>query len=86
MWVEDRARGEPEWGPEEFHEVWWIASKHKEPWAGLRIAHFRKAVDGTLVFFVLGEPPERMGLRVWNDVSKREGWTMIQQIPIPSVW
>jgi len=38
-----------------FHEVWWIASPRDEPWAGLRIAHFRKTVSGRLVVMIHGE-------------------------------
>jgi hypothetical protein len=86
MWVDDRSDGEPQNDPEEFHEVWWIASRHQEPWAGLRIAHFRKTTDGTLIFFILGDTPERTGPRTWSDVSVREGWKMVEQIPIPARW
>ncbi|WP_315921573.1 hypothetical protein [Mesorhizobium sp. SP-1A] len=86
MWVFEKSGGEPQGGPEEFHEVWWIGSRRKEPWAGLRIAHFRKTSDGTLIFFIMGDTPDRTGPRVWSDVSVREGWKMIEQIPIPKEW
>lgn len=86
MWVVEKSGGEPQRGPEEFHEVWWIASRRKEPWAGLRIAHFRKAVDGTLICIIPGDTPERTGIRIWSDISEREGWKMVQQIPIPTNW
>lgn len=86
MWIEDRAGGEPKRKPEEFHEVWWIASRQDEPWAGLRIAHFRKTTDGTLIFFIMGDTPDRTGPRVWSDVSTREGWKMVEQIQIPARW
>lgn len=69
---------------ETFHEIWWIFSRGREPWAGLRIAHFRKTVQGDLFFIIEGEPPDRVGLRIWNDVAAREGWFKVQQIVIPT--
>ena len=68
-----------------FHEVWWIASPRDEPWAGLRIAHFRKTVSGRLVVMILGEcDPRRIGLRIWSDVAVREGWSKVAQIAMPT--
>ena len=84
MWAESRSQGEPQGDPSDFHEIWWIGSRQKEPWAGLRIAHFRKTSDGTLIFFILGDTLERTGPRVWSDVSAREGWKRVEQIPIPT--
>lgn len=67
-----------------FHEVWWIHSDRKASWAGLRIAHFRKASDGTPVVIITGEPPDRNGIRIWHNIAAREGWVQVQQIPIPT--
>lgn len=69
---------------QEFHEVWWIHSGHDEMWAGLRIAHFRKSMDGALIVIITGEPPDRTGLRIWDDIAKREGWRKVRQIAIPT--
>lgn len=70
----------------EFHEVWWIYSDHDEPWAGRRIAHFRKsAPNGDLVVVISGEADRRrVGLRIWDDVRAREGWIKVKQIEMPS--
>lgn len=78
---------------EDFHEIWWIYSAARDitaggleyEWAGLRIAHFRKTVNGTLIFFIQGEVDRRrIGVRIWDDVSQREGWHKVQQIEQPS--
>lgn len=65
-------------------EVWWIHSKKY----GLRIAHFGSArgSDGAVeIFFILGDTINRTGVRIWDDVSKREGWRKIERIPVPKV-
>lgn len=67
----------------DFHEVWWIYAPERHPWGGLRIATFRKTIDGTLIFFISHEPRDRMGPRIWDEVSPREGWTRVKQIPFP---
>jgi hypothetical protein len=69
---------------QDFHEVWWIYADPKQPYGGLRIAHFRKTVDGTLIFMISDEPPDRMGPRIWAGVSAREGWRKVEQISIPA--
>jgi len=71
--------------PNEFHQIWWIFSESKQSWGGLRIAHFRKTTDGTLIFFIAAEPPDRMGPRLWEEISNREGWVQVKQIMLPSV-
>jgi hypothetical protein len=69
---------------EEFHEVWWIFAQQRHPWGGLRLAHFRKTIDGALVVVITGEiDSRRQGVRVWADVEEREGWVRIAQIAIP---
>jgi hypothetical protein len=69
---------------EDFHEVWWIFS-HNPEFGGLRLAHFRKTNDGTLIVVITGElDSARVGLRIWNDIKVREGWAKIKRIPVPS--
>lgn len=71
----------------DFHEVWWIYSPiNGKEWAGLRIAHFRKTVNGELVVVITGEIDQRRtGLRVWDDIREREEWFKVRQIPIPTM-
>jgi hypothetical protein len=64
-------------------EVWWI---HSETY-GLRIAWFLRLhqvvgdpMDGVMI---MGEPPERTGIRIWADIVRREGWRKVRRIPIP---
>jgi hypothetical protein len=66
-----------------FHEVWWIFSPQSGDWGGLRIAHFHKTVTGDLIFMISDEPQERKGVRIWSDVSRREGWWQVAQITVP---
>lgn len=68
-------------------EVWWIYTKRKEPWAGLRIAHFGWTSDEPPIeiFFILGDYEDRMGIRIWNEVSQREGWRKVAQIAVPMI-
>lgn len=71
--------------PEE-KEVWWIHSDHSDYWAGLRIAVFSKARnDNTDLFIILGDLGPRCGVRIWDDVSRREGWRKIERITVPQV-
>lgn len=74
-------------------EVWWVYSPRDEGWAGLRIGHFgvMKRQDGSVMdtegatpFFILGEVPYRSGIRIWENVSKREGWVKVRQIGVPT--
>ncbi|MGY3278097.1 hypothetical protein [Bradyrhizobium sp. S3.7.6] len=71
----------------DFHEVWWIYSPVKgKEWAGLRIAHFRKTVNGEIVIVIQGEIDQRrFGMRVWEDIVESEQWYKVKQIPIPSL-
>lgn len=70
---------------EDFCEVWWIYSPDRHAWGGLRIASFRKTVQGALVFIIHAETDaSRIGLRIWDDVSEREGWVQVKQIDIPT--
>lgn len=71
--------------PGDFHEIWWIYSGLQEQWAGLRIAHFRKTSNRDLIVVIQGEPPERAGIRVWDDIKDREGWRKVEQIGVPKV-
>lgn len=75
-------------------EVWWVYSPRDEAWAGLRIGHFgvMKRQDGSVMdtegatpFFILGEVPHRGGIRIWENVSKREGWVKVRRIDVPTV-
>lgn len=65
------------------HGYWWIHSEKDEYWAGLRIAVFIMSGDVEL-FSILNEPPDRQGLRVWEDVSQREGWRKLEKIEPPA--
>jgi hypothetical protein len=74
-----------------FREVWWIFSYGYgpngpgEPWAGLKVAHFSKTVDGTVIVFIQGETDRRrIGMRTWDDIAEREGWVKVAPIAIPS--
>lgn len=70
---------------EDFHEIWWIFSASKEEWGGLRIAHFRKTVNGVMIVIINGEVDKRrVGLRIWDDIKDREGWKKIIQIIPPT--
>jgi hypothetical protein len=71
----------------DFYEVWWIYSPiNGKEWAGLRIAHFRKSVDGSLVVVITGEIDQRrVGMRVWEDIQQSELWYKVKQIPIPNL-
>jgi len=70
---------------DDFHEVWWIYAPERHTWGGLRVAHFRKTIDGALIVGILGESdPRRIGLRIWADIAPREGWVMVKQIMLPS--
>lgn len=70
----------------EFHEIWWIYSDQREEWAGLRLAHFRKATNsGALLVIITSEiDRHRNGVRIWDDVKDREGWRKVMQVPIPT--
>jgi hypothetical protein len=68
----------------DFHEVWWIWSDQSHDYGGLRVAHFHKTMNGTLIFMISDEPLERRGIRIWDDISAREGWTRIAQIAVPT--
>lgn len=70
---------------EDFHEVWWIYSPERHAWGGLHLAHFRKSIQGNLLVLILGEVDHRrVGLRVWDDITEREGWVQVKQIKIPT--
>jgi hypothetical protein len=71
----------------EFHEIWWIYSPMvRQEWAGLRIAHFRKTMNGTLFCIIQGEIDQRrVGMRIWEDIERSELWYKVKQIPIPSL-
>lgn len=69
----------------EFHEVWWIYAPERHPWGGARIAHFRKTANGTTIVVITGETDaRRVGVRVWDDISPREGWVKVKQSELPS--
>lgn len=69
----------------DFHEIWWIYSPSEEEWGGLRIAHFRKSTNDVLIVIIDGEVDRRrVGLRVWEDIEKRERWYKVAQIIPPT--
>lgn len=72
---------------EEFHEVWWVYSPiNGKSWAGLRLATFRKSVDGALVVIFHNEiAPDRIGIRIWDDVQNTELWYKVVQVPVPTL-
>jgi hypothetical protein len=71
---------------EEFHEIWWIYSPKSGPWAGLRIAHFRKTTNGVVICVIQGEADRRrIGPRIWDDIERSELWYQVKQIPIPTM-
>lgn len=68
-----------------FHEIWWIYAQEKHSWGGLRLAHFRKTVDGTIVVTISNETDKRrIGLRIWDDVERNEAWVKVKQIHFPT--
>jgi hypothetical protein len=71
----------------DFHEVWWIYSPvNGKEWAGLRIAHFRKTMQGDLVVVITSEiDSRRFGPRIWEEIQRTELWYKVKQITIPSV-
>lgn len=68
----------------DFHEVWWIYAAERHPWGGIRLANFRKTMDGTLIVIISNEPRDRTGPRVWDEIVPREGWVKVKQIPFPT--
>lgn len=69
----------------DFHEVWWIYSPERHAWGGLRTAHFLKTIEGELIVIIQNETSVmRIGPRVWDDISPREGWVKVKQIEFPS--
>jgi hypothetical protein len=34
---------------------------------------------------ICDEPPDRKGVRIWDDVSAREGWHKVVQIEVPTL-
>jgi hypothetical protein len=76
---------EPELPHQDFHEIWWIYAPERHPWGGLRLAHFRKTIDGTVIVIITGETDtRRIGPRVWEDVAPREGWVKVKPIELPT--
>src|SRR5258708_7478454 len=77
---------------EAYHEVWWIHAPEqaylpeRRDWGGLRIAHFRKIMNGEIIFIIQGETDQRrIGIRIWADVAPVEGWVKVKQISIPTL-
>lgn len=69
----------------DFHEIWWIYSPAKDEWGGLRIAHFRKTLNGYEVVIIQGEIDQRrLGVRIWDDIKDRERWVKVEQIKVPT--
>jgi hypothetical protein len=69
---------------EERKEVWWIFSKQDAEWAGLRMATFVYNPGQPVVFIIHNDYGDRLGVRIWEDVSEREGWSKIERIPLPN--
>lgn len=69
----------------DFHEVWWVYAPEHHEWGGLRIARFRRTIDGTSFVVITGEIDQRrIGARIWDDIAPREGWVKVKQIEFPS--
>ena len=69
-------------------ETWFIFSPLVAPWANLRMATFTKARNSPhldLVVIHNEAQPERIGVRVWQDIVKTERWFKVRKIEIPSV-
>ena len=70
----------------EHREVWFIYSPSNKPWGNLRIATFTKAINAPHLELVVihNDYGDRMGVRVWDDIVKSEGWFKVRQIPVPT--
>lgn len=70
----------------EFHEIWWIYSPvNDREWSGLRIAHFRKTVNGEEIVFITGEiDGRRIGARDWKTIQECEFWYKVEKIRMPT--
>ena len=70
----------------EFREVWFIYSPINAPWGNIRIATFTKAVNAPHAEIVVihNEVGNRAGVRVWEDIVKRELWFKVRKIELPS--
>lgn len=67
-------------------ELWFIFSTRKEEWAGLRLATFMKSANQPWidVLYIYHEAPERAGVRIWQDIEKREEWVKVRKIEMPT--
>jgi hypothetical protein len=62
-------------------EHWWVYSRKY----GLHGATFGKAVNDRPFFIINDErDPRRIGIRDWDDVSKREGWVKVKPLNMPT--
>lgn len=62
---------------------WWIYSSTY----GLHTAIFgQTANDGGMTLFMINDErdPRRIGVRDWDDVSKREGWVKVKPLNMPT--
>jgi len=82
--MDSEDEGERKLPHEDFHEVWWISAPERHQWGGVRIAHFRKTINGTVIFFITNEPLDRVGPRDWETISAGEGWVKVKQIQMPT--
>lgn len=68
-------------------EVWWIYSDHH----GMKLAWFLPLNGGMdrPAVSIMGETPDRTGIRDWTHIAEREGWVKVARVEIPSaseVW
>ena len=62
-------------------EHWWVFSRSY----GLHTATFGKTVNGVTIFMINDErDPKRIGVRIWDDVSLREGWVKVKPLNMPT--
>lgn len=71
----------------DFREVWWIYSPiNNKEWGGLRLAIFRKSVEGVLLCVIQGEiDKNRVGVRDWDTLQATEHWYKVEQVQIPDM-
>ena len=70
----------------DYREVWFIFSPREESWANLRIATFTRPMNVPSLDLVVihNEIGSRVGVRVWPDIVKSEGWFKVRQIEVPT--
>lgn len=66
-------------------QFWWIFSPSKEEWGGIRFAAFLHTMNGKEICHITGEyDRDRIGIRLWDHISKTEGWIKVKQVMVPT--